>query len=168
MSEKEFFDAAADILSVYIPCHQRTKAAEYSIDKIIRNIERKKKDIRDKSCYRRLVQTTDVKNKFEQLRDDFEKCMADLNFAIVVSNEGFKYVYPSEVDMSGKELFDTADILTIYIPPIGANAECNKELCLIMIERVKAAEYSIDKKFISIEKKKEDFQDKYIITLLKI
>ncbi|CAG8749747.1 9718_t:CDS:1, partial [Dentiscutata heterogama] len=76
--------------------------------------------------------------------------------------------------MSAKEFFDTAaDILASYMPVIGTvklivgeiyqiyeNAECNKELCLIMVDRVKAAEYSMDRIVRSVEKNKENFQKK--------
>ncbi|CAG8673087.1 5847_t:CDS:2, partial [Dentiscutata heterogama] len=66
-----------------------------------------------------------------------------------------------------------ADILSLYFPIIGAvkflvgeiyqiyeNAECNKELCVIMVDRVKTAECSMDKIVRSIETNKEDFHKK--------
>ncbi|RIB15468.1 hypothetical protein C2G38_1578639 [Gigaspora rosea] len=76
--------------------------------------------------------------------------------------------------MSRKELFGTtADILSVYIPVISAvkalveeiyqiyeNAECNKELCIVMVDRVKLAEFFMDRIVRSIEKKKVDFRDK--------
>ncbi|RIB18811.1 hypothetical protein C2G38_2141929 [Gigaspora rosea] len=66
-----------------------------------------------------------------------------------------------------------ANILSLYFPIIGAvkfvvceiyqiyeNAECNKELCVYMVDRVKTAECSMDKIVRSIEKNKEDFHKK--------
>ncbi|CAG8526305.1 2594_t:CDS:1 [Dentiscutata heterogama] len=90
----------------------RVKAAECSMDKIVRSIENKKDDFRNKSYYKaferfkntltkikeytkkvsklkgykRFLHATDVKNGFNQLRDEFDRCMSDLNFAIDVSS----------------------------------------------------------------------------------
>ncbi|CAG8574134.1 4038_t:CDS:2, partial [Dentiscutata heterogama] len=136
---KEVFDAAADILAVYIPvigavkqlvgeiyqiyenaeCNKelclimvdRVKAAESSMDRIVRSVDKNKEDFREKSYYRaferfkniltqikeytksvsklkgykKFLHATDVKNKFDQLRKDFDNCMADLHFAIDVA-----------------------------------------------------------------------------------
>ncbi|KAF0537275.1 kinase-like protein [Gigaspora margarita] len=277
MSGKEFFDAAADILTVYSPvigavnvlvdeickisenavCFKeicrimadRVKAAEYSIDKIIRNIERKKEDFLDKSYYltferfknnltqikefcknvsklkaeQRFLHATDVKKKFEQLRDDLDRCIVDLNFAFDVSNaidraeesqrvdtslnevkellkrlykldevidqvddkhdDGFKQVCDkTDVVAQRKEFFDAADdILTAYIPVIDAaksyveeiyqiyeNAECNKELCAVMVGRVKSAEFSINKIVKNIEKKGEFNNKSYYLAFERL
>ncbi|KAF0542503.1 kinase-like protein [Gigaspora margarita] len=164
MTEKEFFDAAVDILTVYIPvinavkilvgeiyqiyenaeCNKelclvmvdRVKAAEYSIEKIVRSIEKKKEDFRDKSCYyaferfknnltqikeycksisklkgyRRFIIGTNVKNRYEQLRDDFDRCIADLNLAFYVSS-AFDKEESQKVDKSLKEVKESLEQL---------------------------------------------------------
>ncbi|CAG8744614.1 42086_t:CDS:2 [Gigaspora margarita] len=131
MSEKEFFDTAADILSVYIPVIGA--AAEFSMEKLIRNIKKKKEDFRDKSYYltferfknnltqikeytksvsklkgyKRFLHSTDVKNKFDQLRDDFDRFMVDLNFVIDDSNAIDREEESQRVDKSLKEVKDS-------------------------------------------------------------
>ncbi|CAG8522577.1 1945_t:CDS:2, partial [Gigaspora margarita] len=96
MSGKEFFDTA-DVLSVYIPVIDAM--AEFSMEKIIRNIEKEKENFRDKSYYlaferfknnltqikeftksvsklkgyKSFLHAIDVKNKFDQLRNDLDK-----------------------------------------------------------------------------------------------
>ncbi|RIB15464.1 hypothetical protein C2G38_1578499 [Gigaspora rosea] len=154
----EFFNATTDILTIYIPvigavkllvqeiyhiyenaeCNKelclimvdRVKAAEFSMEKIIRSIEKKKEDFRDKSYYlaferfknnltqikeytksvsklkgyKRFLHATDVKNKFDQLRNDFDRCMADLNFAVDVSSAIDREDESERVDKALKEV----------------------------------------------------------------
>ncbi|CAG8853898.1 21150_t:CDS:1, partial [Gigaspora margarita] len=158
MSGKEFFDAGADILTVYVPvisavkvlvdeickiyenaeCNKelcavmvdRVKAAEFSMYKIVRSIEKKKEDFNKKSYYyafekfknnlthikeycknvsklkgyKRFLLASDVKSRFEQLRDDFDRCMNDLNFAIDVSSAIDRAKESQRVDASLKEV----------------------------------------------------------------
>ncbi|KAF0537286.1 kinase-like protein [Gigaspora margarita] len=108
----------------------RVKAAEFSIDKIVRSIDKKKEEFNKKSYYlaferfknnlshikeycknvsklkgyRRFLLATDVKSKFEQLRDDFDRCMADLNFAYDVSNVIDRAEESQRVDTSLNEV----------------------------------------------------------------
>ncbi|CAG8649923.1 28404_t:CDS:2 [Gigaspora margarita] len=115
----------------------RVKAAEYSMDKIVRSIEKKKTDFRDKSYYyafekfknnltqikeycksvsklkgyKRFLHATDVKNKFDQLRDDFDRCMHDLSFAIDVYNIIDKEEESERVDKSLKEVKESLEQL---------------------------------------------------------
>ncbi|CAG8503464.1 6258_t:CDS:2 [Gigaspora margarita] len=115
----------------------RVKAAEFSMEKIIRNIEKKKEDFLDKSYYlaferfinnltqikeyiksvsklkgyKRFLHAIDVKNKFDQLRNDFEGCMADLNFVIDDSNEIDREEESQRVDKSLKEVKESLEQL---------------------------------------------------------
>ncbi|KAF0537272.1 kinase-like protein [Gigaspora margarita] len=156
MSGKEFFDAGADILTVYVPvisavkalvgeiyqiyenaeCNKvicavmvgRVKAAEFSMDKIVRSIEKTKEDFNKKSYYyafekfknnltqikeycknvsklkgyKRFLHANNVKSRFEQLKNDFDRCMADLNFARAEE---------SRVDASLKEVKESLEQL---------------------------------------------------------
>ncbi|KAF0485901.1 kinase-like protein [Gigaspora margarita] len=165
MSGNKFFDTTADILSVYITvigsvkllveeiyhiyenaeCNKefclimvdRVKTEEFSMEKIIRNIEKKKEDFLDKSYYlaferfinnltqikeyiksvsklkgyNRFLHAIDVKNKFDQLRNDFDGCMADLNFVIDDSNEIDREEEYQRVDKSLKEVKDSLEQL---------------------------------------------------------
>ncbi|CAG8785910.1 38134_t:CDS:2 [Gigaspora margarita] len=67
-------------------------------------------------------------------------------------------VNPSIKDVTISTIKTTAEIMSCYIPVINSiailfqkiyqvyeDSECNKEICLIMVERVKAAEYALDK-----------------------
>ncbi|KAF0485895.1 kinase-like protein [Gigaspora margarita] len=111
----------------------RVKAAEYSMEKMIRNIKKKNEDFRDKSYYltferfknnltqikkytksvsklkgyKRFLHSTDVKNKFDQLRDDFDRFMVDLNFVIDDSNAIDREEESQRVDKSLKEVKDS-------------------------------------------------------------
>ncbi|KAF0519599.1 kinase-like protein [Gigaspora margarita] len=67
-------------------------------------------------------------------------------------------VNPSIKDVTMSTIKATAEIMSCYIPVINSitilfqkiyqvyeDSECNKEICLIMVERVKSAEYALDK-----------------------
>ncbi|KAF0380092.1 kinase-like protein [Gigaspora margarita] len=67
-------------------------------------------------------------------------------------------VEPNLRDTTFSTIKTTAEIMSSYIPVINSitilfqkiyqvyeDSECNKEICLIMVERVKAAEYALDK-----------------------
>ncbi|CAG8777823.1 9960_t:CDS:2 [Gigaspora margarita] len=111
----------------------RVKAAEYSMDKIVRSMERNNENFRDTSYflaferykntlthikeytksisklkgYKRYLQAIDVKKKFEQLTNDFDKCMGDLHFAIDVVNVDERREESKRVDKALKEVDET-------------------------------------------------------------
>ncbi|CAG8631964.1 3718_t:CDS:2 [Dentiscutata heterogama] len=111
----------------------RVEAAKYSIDIIIRSTEKKQEDLRKKSYflaferfkniltqikeftnsvsklkgYKKFFQATDVKKKFEQLIDEFDKCRSDLHFAIDVSNDIDRKEESERVDKALKEVDET-------------------------------------------------------------
>ncbi|CAG8725594.1 15727_t:CDS:2, partial [Dentiscutata heterogama] len=77
-------------------------------------------------------------------------------------NNSAKDVKETEINTSFKDTISaiktTAEVMSCYIPVLNSitilfqkiyqvyeDSECNKEICLIMVERVKAAEYSLDK-----------------------
>ncbi|RIB15465.1 hypothetical protein C2G38_2093129 [Gigaspora rosea] len=129
----------------------RVKAAEYFIGKIVRSIEKKKEDFNKKSYYlaferfkniltnikeycknvsklkgyKRFLNAADVKNKFEQLRDDFDRCMNDLNFAFDVSNAVDREEGSQRVDKSLEEIIESLqqldDKLNEDVKKIGTN-----------------------------------------------
>ncbi|KAF0345692.1 kinase-like protein [Gigaspora margarita] len=88
----------------------RVKAAEFSMEKIIRSIEKKKeikeytKSVSKLKGYKRFLHATDVKNKFDQLRNDFDRCMADLNFTVVDSSAIERKDESERIDKALKEV----------------------------------------------------------------
>ncbi|KAF0495991.1 kinase-like protein [Gigaspora margarita] len=106
------------------------------MEKIVRSIEKKNEYFRDKSYYdaferfkNNLTQIkeycksvsilkgyksfsfeTDVKNRFEQLRDDFNRCITDLNFVFEVSN-AFDKKESQKIDKSLKEVKESLEQL---------------------------------------------------------
>ncbi|CAG8771954.1 26143_t:CDS:10 [Gigaspora margarita] len=61
--------------------------------------------------YKRFLHAIDVKNKFKQLRNDFDKCMTDLNFVIDDSNEIDREEESQRVDKSLKEVKESLEQL---------------------------------------------------------
>ncbi|CAG8667644.1 38742_t:CDS:2 [Gigaspora margarita] len=111
----------------------RVEAAKYSMDLIVRSTEKNMKDLSKKSYflaferfknvlakikeftssvsklkgYKKFFQATDVKKKFEQLIDEFDKCKSDLHFAIDVSNGVDRKEESERVDKALKEVDET-------------------------------------------------------------
>ncbi|KAF0485891.1 kinase-like protein [Gigaspora margarita] len=207
MSGKEFFDVAADILTVYIPvisavkvlvdeickiyenaeCNKelcavmvdRVKAAEFSMYKIIRS-EKKKEDFNKKSYYlaferfknnltqvkeycknvsklkgyKRFLHATDVKSKFDQLRDEFDRCMADLNFAYEVSNAIDRKEESQRVDKSLKEVKESLEQLDDKLDE--SFKQLNDKLC----ENFKQNDCKLDENFNQVGDKIDAVADK--------
>ncbi|CAG8587299.1 13162_t:CDS:2 [Gigaspora margarita] len=108
----------------------RVKTAECSMDKIVRSIEKNKEDFHKKSYYKafekfkniliqirdftksvsklkgykKFLNATDVKNKYDHLTKEFDKCMEELHFAIDVSNAMDRELEAERVDKALEEV----------------------------------------------------------------
>ncbi|KAF0485892.1 hypothetical protein F8M41_022725 [Gigaspora margarita] len=143
MSGKEFFDttAAADILSIYIPVIGAMKLLVGEIYHIYENADCNKelylimvdqikeytKSVSKLKGYKRFPHAIDVKNAFEQLRNDFDRCIDDSN--AIDRKEEFQRVDKSLKEV--KEGFNDKLVMTFSDKVDAGKRDLKKHDCFV-------------------------------------